>query len=186
MTSISRTRPSSPAAAASRPSSTSCSSSGLKFTWAGTMRADQGVRLSPELWGRAAQSGLRRLLVGVESGSDEMLRRIRKDIRIEQVFETAAQMVEPRHRRALPLHRRLSGGKRREHPGHARLAPSACAQSAPSSRRRSSTSSPTRAVRSSSRRSHAASACRPRSRRGRGSTTWPASRGHGCRARSSS
>jgi len=65
----------------------------VPFTWAGTMRADQGVRLSPELWGRAAQSGLRRLLVGVESGSDEMLRRIRKDIRIEQVYETAARMV---------------------------------------------------------------------------------------------
>jgi radical SAM superfamily enzyme YgiQ (UPF0313 family) len=66
----------------------------LKITWAGTMRADQGVRLPRELWARAAQSGLRRLLVGVESGSDEMLRRIRKDIRIEQVFETAATMVE--------------------------------------------------------------------------------------------
>jgi anaerobic magnesium-protoporphyrin IX monomethyl ester cyclase len=65
----------------------------LKFTWAGTMRADQGVRLPPDLWARAAQSGLRRLLVGVESGSDEMLKRIRKDIRIEQVFETAHKMA---------------------------------------------------------------------------------------------
>jgi radical SAM superfamily enzyme YgiQ (UPF0313 family) len=65
----------------------------LKFTWAGTMRADQGVRLPPELWSRAAQSGLRRLLVGVESGSDEMLKRIRKDIRISQVFETAHKMA---------------------------------------------------------------------------------------------
>ena len=44
--------------------------------------------------GRArAQSGLRRLLVGVESGSDEMLKRIRKDIRIEQVFQTAHKMA---------------------------------------------------------------------------------------------
>ena len=66
---------------------------GAKFTWAGTMRADQGVRLPPELWARAAQSGLRRLLVGVESGSDEMLKRIRKDIRISQVFETAQKMA---------------------------------------------------------------------------------------------
>ena len=65
----------------------------LKFTWAGTMRADQGVRLPADLWARAAQSGLRRLLVGVESGSDEMLKRIRKDIRIEQVFETAHKMA---------------------------------------------------------------------------------------------
>jgi radical SAM superfamily enzyme YgiQ (UPF0313 family) len=66
----------------------------LKITWAGTMRADQGVRLPQELWARSAQSGLRRLLVGVESGSDEMLLRIRKDIKIQQVFETAHKMVE--------------------------------------------------------------------------------------------
>jgi radical SAM superfamily enzyme YgiQ (UPF0313 family) len=65
---------------------------GLQITWAGTMRADQGVRLPEEVWARCKQSGLRRLLVGVESGSDEMLRRIRKDIRIEQVFHTACKM----------------------------------------------------------------------------------------------
>jgi len=68
--------------------------SGMKITWAGTMRADQGVRLPEEVWARCKQSGLRRLLVGVESGSNEMLRRIRKDIRIEQVFSTAAMMVK--------------------------------------------------------------------------------------------
>jgi radical SAM superfamily enzyme YgiQ (UPF0313 family) len=68
--------------------------SGRKFTWAATMRADQGVRLPEETWVRCRQSGLRRLLVGVESGSDEMLKRIRKDIRIEQVFETASRMRE--------------------------------------------------------------------------------------------
>lgn len=68
--------------------------SGMKITWAATMRADQGVRLPQEVWARCKQSGLRRLLVGVESGSDEMLRRIRKDIKIEQVFQTAARMLE--------------------------------------------------------------------------------------------
>jgi radical SAM superfamily enzyme YgiQ (UPF0313 family) len=55
---------------------------GMKFTWAGTMRADQGVRLPDQVWARCKQSGLRRLLVGVESGSDAMLKRIRKDIKI--------------------------------------------------------------------------------------------------------
>ena len=65
---------------------------GPKITWAGTMRADQGVRLPDEVWARCRKSGLRRLLVGVESGSDEMLERIRKDISIEQVFHTAHQM----------------------------------------------------------------------------------------------
>jgi len=68
--------------------------SGLKFTWAATMRADQGVRLPEDAWARCRQSGLRRLLVGVESGSDEMLKRIHKDIRIEQVFHTAQKMRE--------------------------------------------------------------------------------------------
>jgi radical SAM superfamily enzyme YgiQ (UPF0313 family) len=68
--------------------------SGMKITWAGTMRADQGVRLPDEVWAHCKRSGLRRLLVGVESGSDEMLRRIRKDIKIEQVFATAQQMLK--------------------------------------------------------------------------------------------
>ena len=66
--------------------------SGMKITWAATMRADQGVRLPEEVWARCKQSGLRRLLVGVESGSNEMLKRIRKDTKIEQVFETAEKM----------------------------------------------------------------------------------------------
>src|SRR3984893_12258456 len=66
--------------------------SGMKITWAATMRADQGIRLPDHVWVRCKQSGLRRLLVGVESGSNEMLKRIRKDIRIEQVFQTAEKM----------------------------------------------------------------------------------------------
>jgi radical SAM superfamily enzyme YgiQ (UPF0313 family) len=66
--------------------------SGVRITWAATMRADQGVRLPEEVWQLCKQSGLRRLLVGVESGSNEELRRIRKDIRIEQVYETAEKM----------------------------------------------------------------------------------------------
>jgi anaerobic magnesium-protoporphyrin IX monomethyl ester cyclase len=67
---------------------------GLKITWAGTMRADQGVRLPDDIWALCKRSGLRRLLVGVESGSDEMLKRIKKDIKIEQVFHTARKMRE--------------------------------------------------------------------------------------------
>lgn len=67
---------------------------GLKITWAGTMRADQGIRLPDDVWALCKRSGLRRLLVGVESGSDEMLKRIKKDIKIEQVFHTARKMRE--------------------------------------------------------------------------------------------
>jgi anaerobic magnesium-protoporphyrin IX monomethyl ester cyclase len=66
--------------------------SGMRITWAATMRADQGVRLPDEIWKLCKQSGMRRLLVGVESGSNEVLKRIRKDIKIEQVYATAETM----------------------------------------------------------------------------------------------
>ncbi len=66
--------------------------SGMRFTWAATMRADQGVRMPSELWRLCKQSGLRRLLVGVESGDNEMLKRIKKDISIDKVFHTAERM----------------------------------------------------------------------------------------------
>lgn len=66
--------------------------SGKHFTWAATMRADQGVRMPDDLWAMCKKSGLRRLLVGVESGDDEMLKRIKKDITIDKVFHTAERM----------------------------------------------------------------------------------------------
>jgi anaerobic magnesium-protoporphyrin IX monomethyl ester cyclase len=64
----------------------------VEITWAATMRADQGIRLPEELWHLAKKSGLRRLLVGVESGDDKMLKRIRKDITISQVYQVAERM----------------------------------------------------------------------------------------------
>ncbi|HEX2163528.1 MAG TPA: radical SAM protein, partial [Thermoanaerobaculia bacterium] len=62
---------------------------GLPITWAATMRADQCQRMSEESFALCRRSGLRRVLVGVESGSQEMLDRIKKDIRLEQVLATA-------------------------------------------------------------------------------------------------
>jgi radical SAM superfamily enzyme YgiQ (UPF0313 family) len=64
---------------------------GLKFTWAGTLRADQGVRLPEETWRLCVESGLRRVLVGVETGSPEMMKRILKDTTVDAVLETAAK-----------------------------------------------------------------------------------------------
>lgn len=58
----------------------------LKFTWAATMRADQGSRMSDADFALCAASGMRRLLIGVESGSQEMMDWLKKDIKIEQVF----------------------------------------------------------------------------------------------------
>ena len=62
---------------------------GLNFTWAATMRADQGSRMSVEDFKICAKSGLRRLLIGVESGSQEMMNWLKKDIKVEQVYMCA-------------------------------------------------------------------------------------------------
>jgi radical SAM superfamily enzyme YgiQ (UPF0313 family) len=61
----------------------------LPITWAATMRADQCSRLADSVLETCKRSGLRRVLVGVESGSPEMLKRIQKDITVEQVLITA-------------------------------------------------------------------------------------------------
>lgn len=61
----------------------------LPITWAATMRADQCARLSDEIFDKCRRSGLRRVIVGVESGSEELLRWMQKDITLEQVFFTA-------------------------------------------------------------------------------------------------
>jgi radical SAM superfamily enzyme YgiQ (UPF0313 family) len=58
---------------------------GLDCTWAATMRADQGARLPEELLDLCARSGLRRVIVGVESATQEGLERLRKDITLDQV-----------------------------------------------------------------------------------------------------
>lgn len=62
---------------------------GLRTTWAATMRADQGERLSEEILATCRRSGLRRVIIGVEAGSQEMMDRIQKDIKLEQVFVSA-------------------------------------------------------------------------------------------------
>ena len=66
---------------------------GTSFTWSATMRADQGYRLDEEVLRLCRRSGLRRVMIGVESGSPEMLKRIEKDITVEQVFDTAEKCL---------------------------------------------------------------------------------------------
>jgi radical SAM superfamily enzyme YgiQ (UPF0313 family) len=61
----------------------------LPITWAATMRADQCARLPDDVFEKCRRSGLRRVLVGVESGHEATLARIRKDITLDQVFLTA-------------------------------------------------------------------------------------------------
>lgn len=62
----------------------------LPITWTATLRADQACRLGDDLFAKAVRSGLRRVMVGVESGSQEMLDRLQKDMKIDQVRTTAA------------------------------------------------------------------------------------------------
>ena len=66
----------------------------INTTWAATMRADQGERLSDKVWQLCKQSGLRRLLIGVESGSQEMIDWMEKDIKLSQVFFCAEKCRE--------------------------------------------------------------------------------------------
>ena len=65
---------------------------GLRFTWAATMRADQGVRLDEAALALCKRSGLRRAMVGVESGSEKLLTWMKKDVTLEQVFVTADRL----------------------------------------------------------------------------------------------
>jgi anaerobic magnesium-protoporphyrin IX monomethyl ester cyclase len=57
--------------------------------WTATMRADQGARLDDALMAKCRRAGLRRAMIGVESGSPAMLERIKKDITLEQVYAAA-------------------------------------------------------------------------------------------------
>jgi len=66
----------------------------IKVTWAGTLRADQGSRMTDEDFDICKKSGLRRVLVGVESGSQEMMDWLAKDIKLEQVYETAERCAK--------------------------------------------------------------------------------------------
>jgi radical SAM superfamily enzyme YgiQ (UPF0313 family) len=58
------------------------------------MRADQGQRLSTDTWDLCKKSGLRRLLIGVESGSQEMMDWMKKDVKLTQVFYCADKCKE--------------------------------------------------------------------------------------------
>jgi radical SAM superfamily enzyme YgiQ (UPF0313 family) len=62
---------------------------GSAVSWTATLRADQACRLGEAAWHACVEAGLRRVMVGVESGSQATLDRLKKDLRVEQVVETA-------------------------------------------------------------------------------------------------
>ena len=66
----------------------------LTFTWAGTMRADQGRRLDEETFALCRRSGLRQVIVGLEAGAQTTIDAIEKDIKIEDMWLTAERLVK--------------------------------------------------------------------------------------------
>lgn len=66
----------------------------LPITWFGTMRADQGVRLSEDVWMLCKQSGLERVMIGMEAGTQEMLDWMQKDIKLNQVYDVAKLCIK--------------------------------------------------------------------------------------------
>ena len=62
---------------------------GLRFTWTATMRADQGARIDDHLLAAARRSGLRRVMIGVEAGTQALLDWMKKDITLDQVYDSA-------------------------------------------------------------------------------------------------
>ena len=65
----------------------------LHFTWFGTMRADQGARMDDALFALCKRSGLRKVMIGIEAGSQEMMDWMKKDITIEQVYDSAEKCL---------------------------------------------------------------------------------------------
>jgi anaerobic magnesium-protoporphyrin IX monomethyl ester cyclase len=63
----------------------------IRTAWTATLRADQACRMGEGLFAKAVRSGLRRVMVGVEAGSQEMLDRLVKDVTLDQVI-TAAEL----------------------------------------------------------------------------------------------
>jgi len=64
---------------------------GLSIAWTATLRADQACRMGEASFEKAVRAGLTRVMIGVESGSQDTLDRLKKDARIDQVM-TAAEM----------------------------------------------------------------------------------------------
>lgn len=66
---------------------------GLNFTWTGTLRADQGRRTDDAVFALCKRSGLRRVMIGLEAGSQETIDQIEKDITIEDMWITAEKLI---------------------------------------------------------------------------------------------
>ncbi|MBK9422541.1 MAG: B12-binding domain-containing radical SAM protein [Bacteroidetes bacterium] len=66
----------------------------FRFSWFATMRADQGSRLPDEVFAKCKESGLERVMIGLESGSQRMIDWMKKDIKISQVYDCAEKCLK--------------------------------------------------------------------------------------------
>lgn len=65
---------------------------GMRFTWAATSRADQIAPLDDGTLAELAKSGLRKVMIGAESGSQEMLDFMKKDTLAEEAIISAEKL----------------------------------------------------------------------------------------------
>ena len=66
----------------------------LGLRWWCEARVDAVLRFLPETWRRLKRAGLTMIFFGAESGSDEVLRKMKKGITTEQILEAAARTRE--------------------------------------------------------------------------------------------
>ncbi|KAA3600424.1 MAG: radical SAM protein [Calditrichaeota bacterium] len=66
----------------------------LKFTWFGTLRADQGRIIDEKIFELCKKSGLRKVMIGLEAGDKDTLKFIQKDIKIEDMWFTAEKLIK--------------------------------------------------------------------------------------------
>jgi radical SAM superfamily enzyme YgiQ (UPF0313 family) len=62
----------------------------IDVAWTATLRADQASRMGETLFNKCVAAGLRRVMIGVESGSQQTLDRLKKDVRLPQVVAAAS------------------------------------------------------------------------------------------------
>lgn len=61
----------------------------VRFTWTATLRADQAGRLDDDAFRLCRHAGLRRVMIGVEAGTQALLDWMQKDITVAEVFDAA-------------------------------------------------------------------------------------------------
>lgn len=66
----------------------------LNLSWWCEARVDAMLRFSDSTWRLARESGLRMVFFGAESGSNEVLEKMNKDLTVEQTLEVAARTRE--------------------------------------------------------------------------------------------